>query len=829
MLHKIALMTVVAFSLMESPASSQELATNSKKHIWSNVAYPPVDGQWGLDHKFFPTVHVNANRTGWEFELLTKGPKEQSNSTFDVPIPAECKIFLHSADGRIRRSIGDLVVVKDWNQESSEWTAKATCSFPWTRNDFDEAWIEFRTPKKVYYFELPYGFTRDPRSELCLPSPRGYPELVDSIRPIERGAQVIRWHHVEYDFGELEPGWQVLLWVSNPFDMRCTVLIRPLTDVRELPGHLKKIRVKLHQPERWDNVARQLLGRLYPKSPNLSRNSIESNFPRNPNDDRRWGEFELAVGDRKFTTVIPSSLFHYVHGVSDHYREAEKFRSNYGPQSLDPRIPFFRRGKEEIDAITRIGGASIFWFLLRNLEELQLKLQIKTDFKGNATAIQTLVTDNADLVILTRPLTTDEIVQFEKKFSQKPIPIQIAINRVGVFVHPENPISERGLSLAEADAIFSSTRKRGYKTDINRWGELGLTGEWRDQPIHRYSAWGGVTMIPINESTLFERQVINHGEYKEFQRRPQKNASLFNNWRADYNFGVDDKYGIGFGIVRDKFDLFKAVPLGQPPVFPTAGNCYCGDYPLTEDIYIVVSPNHLQRNGIRVTNPAIRELLKYVLSRQGQMEVSNKYLPLSYDLAKTSAGKVGVELAVRKSYWDVPPAIAGILSQTNSPENFELLVLELSQPVDVDHNSSRRATRLIKQWQRSKNFEPLIETVAFFDDSRSAVSAAVSLVSLGRDEYWKELRNYARHDHKRMRNWLIHELRRIHRAEAIEILMGLLGDGAEVSVGPRADIADEAHEALCSLTNQNFGKDESKWKEWWDSNGKTEFKITPVK
>ncbi len=827
MLNRIAQMIFAACFLMGSSAVAQELATTSKTHTWSKIVYPPVDCQWGLDHKFHPTVSVKENRAGWEFELLIKGSKEQSNSEFDVPIPAECKIFLHTADGRIRRPLGDLKVAKDWNQESRQWNASASCSFTWTRNDFDEAWIEFRTPKNVYYFELPYGFTRDPRTELCLPSPRGYPELADSIKPIERGSQVIWWHHVEYDFGEIEPGWQVLLWISNPFDMRTSVMIRPLTELRELPEHLKKIQVKLHQPGRWDNVARQLSGSLYPDSPDLSIDSIESNFNRNPNDDRRWGHFELSIGDRKFTTVAPSSLFHYVHGVSDYYRAGEKYRSDYGPQSLDPRFPFYRRGKKGIEATIRIGGSSALpGFLLSDFGDIYPKLKIEDNFVGNAKAIQDLIDGNTDLAILARQITNDEIDQFNKKFGQKPIMIPIAINRVAVFVHPENPISERGLSIAEADAIFSSTRNRGFKTDIDRWGDLGLKGQWLDQPIHRYSGWGGGRMTLIDDRPLFERRVIGNGKFKEFRQPP--GSERIRSWRANYNFGVDDKYGVSFGVVGERLDFFKAVPLGEPPVLPTAGNCYRGTYPLTEDISIVLSPNHLDKDN-HIKNQAIRELLKFMLSRQRQIELSRDYLPLSYDLAKASADKVGLNLPVRESYLDVPPAIAGLLSQTHSSQEFESLVLELSEPVSADHNSSKEATRLIQQWQRSKNVEPLIETVTFFDDSRSAVSAALALVSLGREEYWSNLRSYSRHDHKDLRSWLIHELGSAHHPEAIEILFGLLDDEALVLVGPRTTIADEALEALCSHTNQNFGKDDSKWREWWDATGKSDFKPSPLK
>ena len=415
MLHKKALTCFAGFLLFGSSVFAQELATNSRKHSWSRIAYPAIECNWGIDQTFLPSIQVKANQGIWGFELLIKGPKEQSKKEFGVPIPSECEVSLHTADGRIRRPVGDLVVVKEWNRETQEWTARATCSFPWTRNEFDEAWIELRTADDVYYFEMPYGFTRDPGSELCLPSPKGYPELVDSIQPLERGSHVIWWHHVEYDFGEVEPGWQMLLWISNPFDMKCSVLFRPLAERRELPTNLSNIKVKLRQAGGWDMVANQLLGSLYPDAPDLSIDSMESNFSRNPNaNERRWGEFDLSLGDRTFTTVVPSSLFHYVHGVSDYYRHAEKTRSKYGPQSIDPRIPFYRPGKEPATGSIRIGGCSELPFLPHSFNELYAELKINAGYEGNAKAVHALVSGDADLVILTRQLTTDETDQFEK-------------------------------------------------------------------------------------------------------------------------------------------------------------------------------------------------------------------------------------------------------------------------------------------------------------------------------------------------------------------------------------------------------------------------------
>jgi phosphate transport system substrate-binding protein len=51
-----------------------------------------------------------------------------------------------------------------------------------------------------------------------------------------------------------------------------------------------------------------------------------------------------------------------------------------------------------------------------------------------------------------------------------------------VMVDKDNPI--KGLSLAQLDAIYSTTRYRGH-ADIKTWGDLGLGGEWASRPIHK--------------------------------------------------------------------------------------------------------------------------------------------------------------------------------------------------------------------------------------------------------------------------------------------------------------------------------------------------------
>ena len=93
-----------AFSIaivIYSGAIAQEKA-NSKKHFWSKIAYPAINCKWGIDKKIFPTIRPTTNAQGLEFELLIRGPKEKTASTFDFPFPADFDARLHVADGRVR-------------------------------------------------------------------------------------------------------------------------------------------------------------------------------------------------------------------------------------------------------------------------------------------------------------------------------------------------------------------------------------------------------------------------------------------------------------------------------------------------------------------------------------------------------------------------------------------------------------------------------------------------------------------------------------------------------------------------------------------------------
>jgi len=71
---------------------------------------------------------------------------------------------------------------------------------------------------------------------------------------------------------------------------------------------------------------------------------------------------------------------------------------------------------------------------------------------------------------MSREMKGTEVDQFEKKFGYKPVGLRTSVDALAIFVNKDNPI--KCLSIEQADAIFSKSRRYGYKEDIKTWGSL---------------------------------------------------------------------------------------------------------------------------------------------------------------------------------------------------------------------------------------------------------------------------------------------------------------------------------------------------------------------
>ena len=253
-------------------------------------------------------------------------------------------------------------------------------------------------------------------------------------------------------------------------------------------------------------------------------------------------------------------------------------------------------------------------------------VKIQIEGKGSTTAPPALISGTAQLGPMSRPMRGTELDQFEKKFGYKPTPVRTAVDALAVFVNKDNPI--KCLTLEQIDAVFSKSRRYGYKEDIKMWGQLGLTGDWANRPISLYgrnSASGTYG--------FFKEHALKNGDYKDEVKEQPGSASVVQ--------GVTvDRYGIGYSGIGYATAGVRAVPIaekeGDTCVEATADNAYAGTYPLARFLYVYV--NKAPGNSL---DPLTQEFVKLIVSKQGQeVVVKDGYFPIPASIAKEEMAKV---------------------------------------------------------------------------------------------------------------------------------------------------------------------------------------------
>jgi phosphate transport system substrate-binding protein len=253
-------------------------------------------------------------------------------------------------------------------------------------------------------------------------------------------------------------------------------------------------------------------------------------------------------------------------------------------------------------------------------------VKVQVEGKGSSTAPPALISGTAQLGPMSRTMKNTEIDEFEKKFGYKPLPIRVAVDSLAVFVNKDNTID--CLSLPQVDAIFSKSRRLGFKEDIKTWGQAGLKQDWTDRPISLYgrnSASGTYG--------FFKEHVLGNGDYKDEVKEQPGSASVVQ--------GVTvDRFGIGYSGIGYATPGVRAVPLskeqgGGACVEPNATNAYSGKYPIARFLYIYVN------KPSKGMEPLTREFLKMVLSKEGQEEVvKDGYFPLPVNVLEEDVKKI---------------------------------------------------------------------------------------------------------------------------------------------------------------------------------------------
>ncbi len=270
--------------------------------------------------------------------------------------------------------------------------------------------------------------------------------------------------------------------------------------------------------------------------------------------------------------------------------------------------------------------ANLMTLWAEEFKRIYPNVNIQIQAAGSSTAPPALTEGTSNLGPMSRKMKSKEIEAFEKKYGYKPTAIRVAIDALAVYANKDNPI--KGLTIPEVDAIFSSTRKCGYTKDVNNWGDLGLTGSWKNRKIQIY----GRNSVSGTYG-YFKKKALCKGDYKNSVNEQPGSASVVQSVTSSLN-------GIGYSGIGYKTSGVRAVPLakkaGKPFIEATPENAIKGTYPLARFLYIYVN-----KHPNKPLPPLEREFIKMVLSKSGQVTVvKDGYIPLPVKVAKKEIRKV---------------------------------------------------------------------------------------------------------------------------------------------------------------------------------------------
>jgi phosphate transport system substrate-binding protein len=302
--------------------------------------------------------------------------------------------------------------------------------------------------------------------------------------------------------------------------------------------------------------------------------------------------------------------------------------------ALDPALPDYKPVQGVSGSLKSVGSDTMnnlmaLW--AEGFQSVYPNVQIEIEGKGSSTAPPALVSGTAHFGPMSREMKGAEIDAFEKRYGYKPTLLRAGIDLLAVYVHKDNPIAAKGLTLQQVDAIFSKTRRGGHDKDIRTWGDLGLTGEWAGRPISLYGR-----NAASGTYGYFKDRALFGGDFKDQVKEQPGSSSVVQGIASD-------KFAIGYsGIGYITADV-RAVPLaaakGEEPVPASAECAYTGEYPLARFLYIYV--NHKPGTTL---DPLRREFIRYMFSKQGQADVlKDGYYPVTGVLAQEQFQGVGIQ------------------------------------------------------------------------------------------------------------------------------------------------------------------------------------------
>ncbi|MDB6127640.1 MAG: hypothetical protein JWM35_1536 [Verrucomicrobia bacterium] len=308
----------------------------------------------------------------------------------------------------------------------------------------------------------------------------------------------------------------------------------------------------------------------------------------------------------------------------------------------------------------RDGFLAEYW--KEGFKKFQPNLKIEYNLPTTGIAIPSLSCGVSD-VAMSRAATIMDLLTFEQVYHHSITEITAVTGSYDVYgwapafiiaVNKDNPLSK--ISMKQLDGVFGGTRLGGYVgsvwhteypysrgagENIRTWGQLGLSGDWADKPIHV----GGQSMR--GHATSVFSDIVLHGS-DQFVEGYQSYANFImpggkiNSWSLQARHAIaQDPYALFYVSPASMGPELKELAVqaedGGPYIQRSVESVHNRTYPLINQYFF-----YLNRNPGEPVDPKVDEFLHYILSQEGQdcVQREGRYLPLTGDIVNAQLKKL---------------------------------------------------------------------------------------------------------------------------------------------------------------------------------------------
>ena len=295
-------------------------------------------------------------------------------------------------------------------------------------------------------------------------------------------------------------------------------------------------------------------------------------------------------------------------------------------------------------------------------EKFQPDVKIEYNLPTTGIGIPSLSCGVSDLAMSRKAIIMD-LLTFEQVYHHPVTEITAVTGSYDVYgwspafiivVRKDNPLNQ--ISLKQLDGVFGGERAGGYvgsvwhteypfsrgpEENIRTWGQLGLTGEWADKPIHT----GGQTLRG-NQTTQFSDIVLRGSDqfvegYHAFANYITPEGKI-NSWSVQARHALEqDKYAMYYVSPLSMSPELKELAIqgeaGGPYVKRSLETVHDRTYPLYGQYFF-----YFNREPGKPVDPKADEWLHFILSQEGQacVQREGRYLPLTAGLVQEQLKKL---------------------------------------------------------------------------------------------------------------------------------------------------------------------------------------------